>query len=281
VLVLGVAPQLLAQQGKAGSRVESKNLTTPERLKRLEGDVAELQSGRTQFEADLATRLKQQGDLLKALIEKRSDETRAAATQQDRELAATLATQLQEEATRQRAAATVLSQVQGTDRRRLVPVGTVVAYAGEEPPPPEGDEVWRLCNGDALKRSDYPELFRVIKTAHGAPDDASFNLPDLRGLFLRGVDGSAGRDPEATARMAALPGGNAGNRVGSYQADMFRSHIHAHGSSEHSGAQVASPRSMLSGGNLNHTVGEFAIKEAGGSETRPKNLSVHYLIRVR
>ena len=44
-----------------------------------------------------------------------------------------------------------------------------------------------LCDGSAVKRTDYPDLFSVISITWGAGDSiTTFNLPDLRGMFLRG-----------------------------------------------------------------------------------------------
>ena len=65
---------------------------------------------------------------------------------------------------------------------------------------------------------DHPELFAAIGTAWGSPSSKRFNLPDLRGLFLRGVDAGSGRDPDVNKRQASKPGGN-DIGVGSVQDD--------------------------------------------------------------
>jgi hypothetical protein len=71
------------------------------------------------------------------------------------------------------------------------PIGTVVAFAG--PAAPTG---YLLCDGAAVSRSTYKDLFAVLGTTWGIGNGSTtFNLPDLRGRFLRGVDGGAGRDP--------------------------------------------------------------------------------------
>src|SRR5262245_20383477 len=100
-----------------------------------------------------------------------------------------------------------------------IPVGTVVAYGavvvtGQIPPPPG----WLLCDGSAISRTTYSELFQAIGTASGAGDGKdTFNLPDYRGSFLRGVDDGTGRDKYANARHAASAGGNPAPQVGSAQ----------------------------------------------------------------
>ncbi len=51
------------------------------------------------------------------------------------------------------------------------------------------------CNGQAVSRTTYPELFNAISTLYGIGDGATtFNLPDLRGEFIRGVDNGRGVD---------------------------------------------------------------------------------------
>lgn len=109
-------------------------------------------------------------------------------------------------------------------RDSLVPPGTVVAYAGPESTIPEG---WLLADGSELKRDDFPRLYAAIRSAHGNGDGTStFHLPDYRGVFLRGVDGGRGKDPNASGRTAAKDGGNTGDKVGSLQEDSIGDHRH-------------------------------------------------------
>ena len=104
----------------------------------------------------------------------------------------------------------------------LVPPGTVIAFAGEQMPPG-----WLLCDGSAVSRDAHKALFDAIGTANGAGDGATtFNVPDYRGRFLRGVDHECGRDPDCSSRSAMTEGGKAGARVGSVQEDELRKHEH-------------------------------------------------------
>ena len=51
------------------------------------------------------------------------------------------------------------------------------------------------CNGAAVSRTTYSALFAVIGEAYGAGNGSStFNLPDLRGEFIRGFDNGKGTD---------------------------------------------------------------------------------------
>jgi hypothetical protein len=88
--------------------------------------------------------------------------------------------------------------------------GIVVAFAGDNIP-----NGFELCDGRMLNKNTpkHQKLFNAIGTIHGGDANPNFQLPDYRGLFLRGVDHGASRDPEAARRTA--PGqANTGNTVG-------------------------------------------------------------------
>ena len=54
-----------------------------------------------------------------------------------------------------------------------------------------------VCNGGAVSRTAYAELFAVLGTKYGAGDGSTtFNLPDLRGRFIRGTGGQRGGPAE-------------------------------------------------------------------------------------
>lgn len=86
--------------------------------------------------------------------------------------------------------------------------GTIspIAYSGV----PTGALV---CNGQAVSRATYAALFALIGTTWGAGDGSTtFNVPDFRGVALRGTDEGRGLD--------------ASRAFASYQADLFASHAH-------------------------------------------------------
>ena len=61
-----------------------------------------------------------------------------------------------------------------------------------------------LCDGAEISRTDYAALFAKIGTTFGAGDDeTTFNLPDYRGYFLRGLGGNSEID-FATAQEDAI-----------------------------------------------------------------------------
>lgn len=97
-------------------------------------------------------------------------------------------------------------------------VGSIVGYGGIISGNSQPSAGWLLCDGSELSRTTYADLFNVIGTQHGGGDGIStFNLPDCRGQFQRGVYDGTGRDPDANSRTAANQGGATGDLVGSVQ----------------------------------------------------------------
>jgi hypothetical protein len=88
----------------------------------------------------------------------------------------------------------------------VVPPGAIMPFAGTEAPPG-----WVLCDGVTYEGTNpvYAELFGAIGTTWGG-SGTQFQVPDLRGTFLRGVDGGAKVDPDADSRTG-------GDAVGSSQ----------------------------------------------------------------
>ena len=65
-----------------------------------------------------------------------------------------------------------------------LPIGTQVAYGGTVPP-----TGWLICDGSAVSRTTYAELFKVIGTSYGAGDGSTtFNLPNKKGRVSAGYD---------------------------------------------------------------------------------------------
>lgn len=91
-------------------------------------------------------------------------------------------------------------------------IGSVGMHSSETPP-----TGWLECDGANVLRSTYVDLFAVIGTAYGTADGTHFNLPDMRGKFVRGWDNGQGNDPDAGTRIAQDTGGATGDNVGSVQ----------------------------------------------------------------
>jgi len=157
-------------------------------------------------------------------------------------------------------------------RKQVTPTGTIQPHAGGTAP-----DGFLVCDGTIVDIADYPKLYAVIGTSwgYGNNDGLTFHLPDLRGRFLRGVDGAAGRDPDSGARTPSNTGGNSGDAVGSVQDDNFKEHTH-----------TITTYDTAFGGSANIQGYGASVRDApstnatGGAETRPKNVAVNMFIKI-
>lgn len=170
-------------------------------------------------------------------------------------------------------------------REALIPVGTILPFGGDNVP-----AGFILCDGRTLMRTgETAALFNAIGTRWGVGDGStSFNVPDLRGVFLRGRDGGRGHDPDRGARYA-VNGGATGDNVGSNQGSAFGRHQHVSGFAEgfsydsRFGMTGPYPPSGGSAGSIDfdNTFHPSTSGEGGSTETRPVNVYVNYMIKWR
>lgn len=170
------------------------------------------------------------------------------------------------------------------------PAGIIIPFAGPAENIPEG---WMLCDGSAISRTDYANLYKAIGVCWGIGDGATtFNLPDLRGMFLRGVSGESGNDPDADIRVLLTDnGGNTGNNVGSYQGDAIRNITGAFGSSSvwpdggtgFVKADITNCGGGQDGSCWDSRYATFSFDASRvvpvGNDNRPKNVYVTYIIK--
>jgi microcystin-dependent protein len=159
-----------------------------------------------------------------------------------------------------------------------IPTGAVLIFAGNVLP---ADFAW--CRGQQVQSTDptYHALFGVIGTSHGGDGNPNFNLPDYRGQFLRGVDHGRGLDPDSNARQTPQPNsGNGGNQVGSVQSGALASHAHSYVGKflEAEGGGGFNGHGFDSNSRQADQV--FSVGATGGSETRPTNAYVEYIIKL-
>jgi hypothetical protein len=185
------------------------------------------------------------------------------------------------------------------------PIGSVISYIGKAATIAGLEESgWYYCNGRAV--SGLSSLQSDEKTALTAIIGS--NLPDLRAVFLRGVDDGRGWDDDAGSRISGIIDGATG--VGSYQTCKIQNHSisgttnttgdHTHtgstgpgghgtgrtgvdGNSRHAADESGNHTHTLTinnAGDHSHTV-SGSYTNSGGNETRPENISVYYLMRCR
>lgn len=125
------------------------------------------------------------------------------------------------------------------------PVGTVAMWSTTSIP-----SGWIEMNGQST--APYPKLRSIVGN----------NVSDLRGVFVRGWDHGRGIDT--------------GRGLQTYQADEFKSHNHAMDfwvARGNGGGLPAGYRDVAGSFQRNS-------RDTGGSETRPKNISLMYIIKA-
>lgn len=144
-----------------------------------------------------------------------------------------------------------------------VPAGTVTAFAANTPP-----DGFLKANGAAVSRTTYAALFSAIGTTFGVGDGSTtFNVPDLRGEFIRGWDDSRGVD--------------SGRTFGSAQADAMQGHWHPIWGCQQM-ATGGSSYGFSTGGTLGPVNDAVKSPIADGvngtprtaAETRPRNIAL-------
>ena len=133
---------------------------------------------------------------------------------------------------------------------------------------------WLICDGSAISRTTYSDLFLIVSTTWGVGDGSTtFAIPDLRGAFLRG---------EGTGTMNSR--NKAGGSVGDYQEDQFQGHNHA--MRIFTGTATYGPKA---GDNYNYASWTSSVQQPTtwstygdvryGNETVPYNTSVQFCIK--
>lgn len=118
------------------------------------------------------------------------------------------------------------------------PTGAMHMYGGATAP-----TGWLLCDGSAVARSTYADLFGVIGTLYGSGDGSStFNVPDLRGRVPVGYAASGGHTDVSTL------GGNDG------QASANRRPKHR--TTNNLSVQPTGETRITSGGTVGHVIGQ-------------------------
>jgi len=145
--------------------------------------------------------------------------------------------------------------------RNGVPVGTIISsmFSPEQIQAVLGnnwDHWWRLANGQNVADTRYAAITQIN------------TIPDLRGMFLRGLN--VGRnddrqDPEEDGERSA----------GDYQADIVGSHTHLMGLQPDD-----TEGRTLGAGPYGNPEPQFGTNEFDSPETRPRNIAVYYYIKV-
>ena len=121
------------------------------------------------------------------------------------------------------------------------------------------EQIWLPCDGRTVPNGNF-----ITKT------------PDLRGVFLRGANVMDKNESLHTNPVISNQSNPDNTKVGDFQDDIFKSHTH--------GYQASSTKPVSGKGSWSTFAWDpasYTTSATGGSETRPRNTTVIYLIRVR
>lgn len=126
----------------------------------------------------------------------------------------------------------------------VTPPGLMFPYAGTSAP-----AGYLLCDGSAVSRATYSDLFDVIGTTYGSGDGSStFNLPDLRGRVIAGQDDMGGTSANRLTGLSNGVNGDTFAATGGLESfTVATANMPSH---THTGT-------TSSGGSHNHTESEF------------------------
>ena len=158
------------------------------------------------------------------------------------------------------------------------------------------------CNGAAVSRTTYAALFAIIGTNYGTGNGSStFNLPDLRGEFVRGFDNGRGVDSGRSVASSQSAQNQSHNHSASatstagahsHSLNYQRKHVEDTGTAaitdirreggDGDGGSQTFTNDTTSGFMNNATVSVSTSVSIGnqGSEARPRNIAMMYVIKV-
>lgn len=138
--------------------------------------------------------------------------------------------------------------------------GAIMAFAMTSCP-----SGWIAADGLAKSRATYANLFAAIGAAIGPGDGVStFDIPDLRGEFIRGIDSARGID--------------SGRILGSWQDSQNKAHTHTYYTLGGAGGLNGNGYSNNNWG-WQITGNPYNTPEGGGAEARPRNVALLYCIK--
>lgn len=156
--------------------------------------------------------------------------------------------------------------------------GVVVPFAGSTAPTGS-----LLCFGQAVNRTTYAALFAIIATAYGIGDGSTtFNVPDLRGRSIAGVDNMGGT---AAGRITAAGSGITGTTLGAsggtethtlITAEM-PAHTHSVPGQISSGNDIGGGGAYLAAGLLNNGTSTSTGGGSAHQNTQP-TMMINYII---
>lgn len=162
-----------------------------------------------------------------------------------------------------------------------IPPGAVMSFAVSAAP-----VGWLACDGTAVSRAEYADLFTAVGTIYGVGNNSTtFNVPNLQGQFVRGLttnQSTASRDPLSATRVLGNVQGDAiRNIVGEFKVAGATGGIDdvSGAFSSTNGQNLSFPAPV--GSSINVGRGRFNASNVvpTAPENRPINIALLYCIK--
>lgn len=156
----------------------------------------------------------------------------------------------------------------------LIPTGMIAPFAMSTAP-----TGWLECDGSAVSRTTYSDLFTALGTTHGVGDGSTtFNVPDLRGEFIRGWDNGKGTDSGRTFASSQT------DALQNITGTIYGSVVGSHGG-QATGAFTSQSANSTYRDSLETSGGSQFVFDASNvartsTETRPRNIAMMYCVKA-
>lgn len=148
-------------------------------------------------------------------------------------------------------------------------IGEIIEYAGESIP-----GGYLVCDGSAVSRTEYSELFDVIGTIYGSGDGSTtFNLPDLRGRVVTGLN--------TTNSNFNVLGKTGGEEAVTLTIENIPSHAHGTAVTDSSMGASAGNASMITGYQKTNGYPTGATGGGQAHNNLQPYITINYLIRAK
>lgn len=136
------------------------------------------------------------------------------------------------------------------DSGSVTPIGSIIMWPSNVTTPnPAGKTFWLECNGSAVSKSSYPELYTLLQNVYGQSTNTTFYIPNMYGsasssLFVTGASaaGIVSGSSTTTITQSNMPAHSHG----------LNNHTHTIGNHTHNISHLHASAETVLGGNHSH-----------------------------
>lgn len=179
--------------------------------------------------------------------------------------------------------------------RCIYPVGMISIWPGQSDGLPNN---FAVCDGRTISRATYASLYVALGVRYGSTSSSNFNIPDLRGVVVRGVDLRTNTSINRDRDRYTSHGANETAQVGSYQGDAMQritgnftlavydrspptsTGVFTHGYGSTGFNQASGGAGYTNTVRISFDTGTVSGLRTSEYETRMRNVGMHYVIKL-